>query len=171
MAATIHEVDFTSQAAGWIKQLIDANGDGFPIGGVRIETLADGSRKRRDITLYDRKGVPCLTGEVKLPWAADGYSPYIEATVNDAREKAAQAGVQWFFTWNINELLLWRRDGTGALGGARDVERFTIGRIQKKADADNPKLIAGIRREVEKFTQHFARILAGERGIETRAPD
>ena len=119
MAATIHEVDFTSQAAGWIRQLIEANGESFPIADVRIETLADGSRKRRDITLYDRKGAPCLTGEVKLPWAADGYSPYIESTVNDAREKAIQAGVQWFFTWNINELLLWRREGTGALGGAR----------------------------------------------------
>lgn len=171
MSATIHEVDFTSQAAGWIKQLIEANGDGFPIGDVRIETLASGSRKRRDITFYDRKGVPCLTGEVKLPWASDGYSPYIESTVKDAYEKATQAGVQWFFTWNINELLLWRREGTGALGGARDVERFTIGRIQKRSDADNPKLIAGIRREVEKFAQHFARILSGERRVETRAPD
>lgn len=171
MAATIHEVDFTSQAVGWIKQLIEANGDKFPIADARIETLADGSRKRRDITLYDRKGTPCLTGEVKLPWASDGYTPYIETTVRDAREKAIKARVRWFFTWNINELLLWRLEGAGTLGGARDVERFTIGRIQNKADAENPKLIASIRREVEKFTQHFARILSGERGIETRAPD
>jgi len=171
MSATVHEIGFTSRAAGWIKNLIDANGPSFPIGDVRIETLAEGSRKRRDITLYDRSGAPCLTGEVKLPWAADGYSPYIETTVDDAREKAIRAGVKWFFTWNVNELLLWRLEGAGALGGARDVERFSIGRLQKRTDAENPKLITGIRREVEKFTQHFARVLVGERGVATRAPD
>jgi type I restriction-modification system DNA methylase subunit len=171
MPATVYEIDFTSQVAGWIKQLIDVNGPSFPIGDARIETLAEGSRKRRDITFYDRSGAPCLTGEVKLPWAADGYSPYIESTVDDARAKAIRAGVKWFFTWNVNELLLWRLDGAGALGSARDVERFAIGQLQKRADAENPKLIAGIRREVEKFAQHFASVLVGERGIATRAPD
>jgi hypothetical protein len=119
MAAAIHEVDFTSQAAGWINQVVEANGSRFAIGRASIETLADGSRKRRDITFYNRAGRPCLTGEVKLPWAADGYSPYIETVVEDAREKAVRAGVDWFFTWNINELLLWQLNGVGALGTPR----------------------------------------------------
>lgn len=171
MSAAIHEVDFTSQAAGWINQFVEANGESFPISRAAIETSAFGSRKRRDITLYDRSGAPCLTGEVKLPWAADGYSPYIESTVEDAREKAVGAGVDWFFTWNVNELLLWRQDGAGSLGGARTVERFAMGRIQRKADLENPKLISSIRREVEKFTQSFARVLSGELGIDTRPPD
>jgi hypothetical protein len=48
-----HEVDFTSQAAGWINQVVEANRTGFPIARAAIEPLTDGSRKRRDLTLYD----------------------------------------------------------------------------------------------------------------------
>lgn len=53
MAVAIHEVDFTSQAAGWINQVVEANRTGFPIARAAIEPLTDGSRKRRDLTLYD----------------------------------------------------------------------------------------------------------------------
>ena len=171
MAAAIHEVDFTSQAAGWINQVVEANRNGFPIARAAVETLADGSRKRRDLTLYDRRGRPCLTGEVKLPWASDGYSAYIESVVDDAREKAARAGVGWFFTWNVNELLLWQIDGVGALGTARTVERFPIAKVQRSNGLENPQQLSSIRAEVEKFTLHFARILSGERGIAARPPD
>ena len=155
MAAAIHEVDFTSQAAGWINQVVEANGARFAIGRASIETLADGSRKRRDITFYNRAGRPCLTGEVKLPWAADGYSPYIETVVEDAREKAVRAGVDWFFTWNINELLLWQLNGVGALGTARTVERFPIAKVQRSSDLENSKQLTAIRSEIEKFTLLF----------------
>ena len=171
MNATIHEVDFTSQAAGWINQLAEANGNGFPIGSAKIETLSAGSRKRRDLTIYDRSGQPILTGEVKLPWAVDGYSPFIEATVTDAKSKALSAGVSWFFTWNVNELLLWQLDGVGALGSARTVERFVIGNIQKKSDLENSRQLKSIRSELEKFVVFFSRIFLGEQGIESRPPD
>ncbi|MGB6176963.1 MAG: N-6 DNA methylase, partial [Methylocella sp.] len=171
MSPTIHEVDFTSRAAGWINAVVATNGPTFPIGKAFIETLADGSRKRRDITLYDQKGIPCLTGEVKLPWAHDGYSPYIEAVVDDAREKAQRAGVRWFFTWNVNELLLWQLDGVGALGTERSVERFPMAKVQRSSDLDDPKVLDALRNGVEKFAVLFARTLRGERGVEVRAPD
>jgi hypothetical protein len=101
-----------------------------------------------------------------LPWAADGYSPYIEIVVEDAREKAVRSCVDWFFTWNINELLLWQLNGVGALGW-----RFPIAKVQRSSDLENSKQLTAIRSEIEKFTLLFARILSGERGIDARPPD
>ena len=171
MSPTVQELDFTGQAIGWINAVIAANGPSFALSKASIETLARGSRKRRDITIYDRRGLPCLTGEVKLPWAVDGSSPFIEKLVGDAREKAQKAGVGWFFTWNVNELLLWRLDGVGALGSSRSFERFPMGAVQRSADLDNPNVIAKIRSAVEYFTHMFERTLRGVRDIDARRPD
>ena len=171
MQAAVHEVEFTGLVLGWVAQLIQNNGPDFPISEARIEGRARGSQKRRDLTLYDRDGSPCLTGEVKLPWAPDGYSPFVEDVVLDAREKAARAGVEWFVTWNINELLLWRRDDLGALGTARTVERYHIASVQRPDDLHNPKILQAIRNEVERFIVLFARTLRGERSVDRRPPD
>jgi N-6 DNA Methylase len=171
MAATVHEVEFTGLVLGWIAQLIQNNGPDFPISEARIEGRALGSQKRRDLTLYDRDGSPCLTGEVKLPWAPDGHSPFFEDVVLDAREKAEKAGVQWFITWNINELLLWHREDLGALGTARTVERYQIANVQRPRDLDNPKILQALRNELERFVILFARTLRGERGVDRRPPD
>lgn len=171
MVSAVHEVEFTALVAGWVSQLAQNNGPSFPISGARIEVRPAGSQKRRDLTIYDRNGVPCLTGEVKLPWANDGHSPYFEDVVQDAREKAEKAGVQWFVTWNVNELLLWRRDDVGALGIARRVERHQIANIQRPQDLESPKVLNAIRDGIERFVTLFARTLLGERGVERRPPD
>ncbi len=171
MSSTVHEIDLTSRVASWINQLAETNGIDFPIGEARIEVRSVGSQKRRDLTLYDRNGYPCLTGEVKLPWASDGHSPYSEDVVVDAREKAEQAGVEWFFTWNVNELLLWELGDVGALGAARTVERYQIANIHRREDLDNPKIVGAIRDGIERFVVLFARTLRGERGVDGLPPD
>ncbi len=50
-----------------------------------------------------------LCGEVKLPGTQEGRSPYAEELVRDAHQKADNAGVEYFFTWNVNLFVLWDR--------------------------------------------------------------
>lgn len=50
-----------------------------------------------------------LAGEVKLPGTPEGRTPYHSALVNDAASKADNAGAEFFFTWNVNLLVLFDR--------------------------------------------------------------
>ncbi|MGP0073965.1 MAG: hypothetical protein ACLPWF_18790 [Bryobacteraceae bacterium] len=44
------------------------------------------------VTVYDRSGGVAITGEVKLPYMADGISPFNESVVEDAIRKAIKVG-------------------------------------------------------------------------------
>ena len=169
MSAGIHELDFTSTVAGWVNALIEANRGALPFSRARIEGLATGSRKRRDFTLMDLKGNPCLTGEIKLPWASDGHSPFVEGVILDARKKAEKAGASWFFTWNVNELVLWPRGEPSAFSEGRRFDRFSIASVSRPEDLENPKTDSLIRSNVEKFIHEFAR-LVGANETSSAAP-
>src|ERR1019366_9499289 len=99
----IHEVDFCARVASWADAYF-ANSDS-PFISSGIEGFGTGhlKNKRRDLRFYDRtSGLVAITGEVKLPGAPKGDSPYNEAVIQDAAQKADDAGVQYFFTWNVN---------------------------------------------------------------------
>ena len=104
---TTTEWEIVSLAASWMEALFAAHKKASPFKSARVERKSQGSQQRRDITILDHDDKAVVTGEVKLPWAPDGHSPFVESVVLDAREKAARAGVDWFFTWNLNELVLW----------------------------------------------------------------
>ena len=103
----MHELTFVNHVTNWIDEILDKRLD-LPFGEATIEESAKGKRKRRDLTLYDRDGNLALTGEIKLPDKPDGLTPYNEAVVIDAHEKADDEGVGYFFTWNVNRLVLWK---------------------------------------------------------------
>ncbi|MFZ1500125.1 MAG: SAM-dependent methyltransferase, partial [Giesbergeria sp.] len=102
----MNEWGFTGEVKSWIDQIVKLNST-LPFAGARVEDVGKGSHKRRDLTLIDRNGEALLTGEVKLPDAPDGGSPYRAEVVKDAQQKALRAGVKFFFTWNVNECVLW----------------------------------------------------------------
>src|SRR5690606_3750941 len=114
-----------------------------------------GSLKRRDLTVIDRHKRVCLTGEAKLPWAPDGASPFVESTVRDARQKAQHAGSEWFFTWNLNELVLWRTSSFEELGGSRGFKTYQISTLRRQGDLDNPRFERELREGVERFFLDF----------------
>lgn len=105
----MNEWEFTGEVKSWIDQIVQRNTN-LPFSGASVETKGRGSQKRRDLTLRDKNGEPLLTGEVKLPDAPDGSSPYRADVVKDARQKAERAGVKFFFTWNVNECVLWETE-------------------------------------------------------------
>ncbi len=109
--ATIHEVDFCSQIAAAVDQLVAQNPSRYPFHTARIEGFGTGRgrRKRKDLRFLDLHGRLVLCGEVKLPGTLEGRSPYDAKLCQDAEAKANEAAVQYFFTWNVNIFVLWDR--------------------------------------------------------------
>jgi hypothetical protein len=68
-----------------------------------------GRRKRKDLRFFDYNGKLALCGEVKLPGTPEGRSAFSEKLMQDAFVKADNARVQFFFTWNVNEFVLFDR--------------------------------------------------------------
>jgi methylase of polypeptide subunit release factors len=107
-AQTIHEVDFCAQMAGAVNQIIAQNPAIYPFSEARVEGLGTGA-KRTDLRFFDHNGQVVLCGEVKLPGTPEGQSAANQELMADAAAKADDAGVQFFFTWNVNEFALWDR--------------------------------------------------------------
>ena len=113
MPTEINEWEFTADVAKWIAEILIRN-PRLPFSEAKCEQRGSDSLKRRDLTLFDKNRVKVLTGEIKLPYRADGGNPYIDSVVQDARQKALRAGVNFFFTWNVNEFVLWETESARA---------------------------------------------------------
>ena len=108
---TIHEVDFCSQVAAAAEALIVQNPGAYHFRDARVEGFGTGRsrRKRKDLRFYDRNDRLALCGEVRLPRLTKDSSPYGEKLCADAEAKASNAGIRFFFTWNVNTFVLWDR--------------------------------------------------------------
>ena len=166
----MNEWGFTGEVKSWIDQIVQRNPT-LPFAGAKIEAVGRGSQKRRDLTLIDRSGDPLLTGEVKLPDAPDGGSPYRSEVVKDARQKALRAGVKFFFTWNVNECVLWETATAGAGLQDRAYERWTIAALTNRGQLDAAPVQATIQQWLVKFLHDAARILRSGKVGGERTPD
>ena len=165
------EWSIVADAKSWMDALREAHGDQSPFGAIKVETRASGSLKRRDLTITDRAGRICLTGKVKVPWAPDGASPFVESTVVDARKKAAAVHSPWFFTWNLNELVLWGSAGFDDPQAPRQHKTYEFTQIRAPGDLNNPRSNRELRDGVERFFLDFMRLFQGDIGVVARAPD
>jgi len=110
--SVIHEVDFCAQVASTVNILVSQNPSAYsPFHEARVEGFGTdaGRRKRKDLRFYDCDGKLILCGEVKLPGTREGHSPYDATFCEDAEAKASNAGMRYFFTWNVNQFVLWDR--------------------------------------------------------------
>ncbi len=104
-----HEVSFCADVSKWSDKVFETHPE-LPFGSSEIERFGRGSLKRQDFRVYERKeggrGKLALCGEVKLPGAAQGSSPFGMALMEDAFLKATREGCRYFFTWNVEHLAL-----------------------------------------------------------------
>lgn len=109
--AAIHEVDFCGQVASAVNVLVSQNPTIYPFREARVEGFGTGAgrRKRKDLRFFDYYDKLVLCGEVKLPGTPEGRSAFADKLIQDAFAKAENAGVQFFFTWNVNEFVLFDR--------------------------------------------------------------
>ncbi len=103
----IHETDFSAQIASDSNAIFTDHAE-YPFKSARIEGFGGGisKSKRKDLRIYNHSDRLILCGEVKLPGTLEGRTPYADELVRDAHQKADNAGVPYFFTWNVNLFVL-----------------------------------------------------------------
>lgn len=152
-----YEVQFCSEVSKWADRLFESRPD-LPFGSSDIESFGRGSHKRQDFRVYERKekgrGRLALCGEVKLPGSPQGRSPFDPALMKDAFDKATAENCRYFFTWNVEELVVFDRSLWDAESMyERHVGRWPLGfELNRPADVTRPEVIAAIR---DKFLPTF----------------
>src|SRR4029077_20359549 len=121
--------------------------------------------KRKDLRVYDASDRIVLCGEVKFPGTLDGRSPYAEELVRDAHQKADNAGVQYFFTWNVNLFVLWDRKKWDVPLLDRRVREWKLGpNLDSPGDAGSPGILSHIQRKfLPDLFADLAEICSGRR--------
>lgn len=164
------EWEFVGEVKSWIDQILQLNTE-LPFVRAKIEQRGAGSNKRRDLTLIGHDGKPLLTGEVKLPYAKDGSSPYRSDVIADAKRKAERAGVKFFFTWNVNECLLWETSTAGAGLQDRAYERWIVTTVSRPEHLEQQTVQHELYEWLVKFLHAVAPIVIGRVTIGARSPD
>ncbi len=156
----MHELTFVNQVTTWINEILHKRLD-LPFTQATIEESAKGKRKRRDLTLYDRQDKLALTGEIKLPDKPDGLTPYNETVVIDAHRKANDIGAAYFFTWNVNRLVLWKTFEPGVPLIERDQRLFEVVNVRASHELTQTHIQAHIQAFLEEFLTFFADVHRG----------
>ncbi|NDV20379.1 N-6 DNA methylase [Pseudodesulfovibrio sp. JC047] len=160
MATDINEWEFTSDVSSWINDAISYN-PALPFSEANCEQYVENSRKRRDLTLYGKDKKIVLTGEVKLPYRKDGGSPYNTAVVKDARHKAQKANAEYFFTWNVNEFVLWKLSTDSSKASESGYLRRHVASITKPSHLRHQPVVDSIKKWLASFLNEFADIISG----------
>src|SRR5258705_3072136 len=111
-----NEWNFSSNAANRITEVLAAEQyNDSPLGRAEAEVSQFMGNRRLDLVVFDRqqRGLPLITGELKVPWDALGRTPYNATVVTDAHQKASNCGARYFVTWNIKRAVVWRTDDPG----------------------------------------------------------
>lgn len=138
----------------------------MPFIEAKVEQKSSDSLKRRDLSLLDRDGKKALTGEIRFPDAKDGQTPYNAKLVTDARRKAVRAGAPYYFTWNVNRLVLWPTQGEN------EVEVFDVVHIRRHDELEFAAVERQIREEfIPRFLEKYAAIYKGDEETGVRPLD
>jgi len=166
----MNEWEFSADVASWINEIL-AEVPSLPFSRAKCEQRGKGSQKRRDLTLLNRDQRVVLTGEVKLPYARDGGTPYNAAVVTDARRKAQRAGSPFFFTWNVNQFVLWQTAPSGTPWTEQNYKTWGVTSVHSEAHIELPMTTHAIKGFLKSFLDEFAQILRGTSPIGFKSPD
>jgi hypothetical protein len=170
----IHESDFCAEVASFSNAIFSHHPE-YPFKSARIEGYGRGAEKskRKDLRVYDSSDRLILCGEVKLPGTAEGQSPYAEELVRDAHQKADNAGVQYFFTWNVNLFVLWDRKKWDVPLLDRRVREWKLGLdLTSPDDAGRPDVLSQVeKRFLPDLLADLADICTGRRVDWAMPPD
>ncbi|MBI4026670.1 MAG: SAM-dependent DNA methyltransferase [Verrucomicrobia bacterium] len=166
-----HEVTFCSRVAKWAEAIFSGNA-GLPFRRAEIEESKGIRRKRSDLRIYDDQKRLVLAGEVKFPGTSEGRDPFHHALVEDAFQKADRAGAQFFFTWNVNHLVLFDRSLWERPLFERRVRDWDLGlNIESPDDVSRPDVEAAIQRFLAQFFGELSDIVSGRKPDWGMPPD
>jgi hypothetical protein len=174
----IHEVDFCGQVASAANILFATEPSAFPFAEARVVGFGTGAvrRKRKDLQFFEPAaagGRLALCGEVKLPGTPEGRSPFDDRLYQDAAQKADNASVRFFFTWNVNEFVLWDRSKWEKPPLERRVAAWKLGlTLTSPEDVARPESLDFIKtRFLPDLLRDLADIYTGRRRDWTMPPD
>lgn len=167
-----NEVAFCAEVSKWSDSIFKSN-PALPFDHSKIEQYATGSNKRADLRFYDQSDALILCGEVKLPGADQGESPYNPILMADAYNKATAENCRYFFTWNVEELALFDRSVWDApTMNERYVHSWRLGlRLDRPSDVTSPTVVRKLQEEfLPKVFWDLDAILAGRQQEFSRPP-
>jgi type I restriction-modification system DNA methylase subunit len=166
-----HEHEFTADVVSWMNLIIEKDGI-LPFSSAKFDRRRKGSQKRRDLSLIGKDKRVLVTGEIKLPYQKDGATPYNASVVCDARRKAARAGADYFFTWNVNECVLWKTETPADDPSAGQYYRsWKIASVVKESHLTLPNTEATIKSWLGQFLNETGRIIRGNLHVGFKPPD
>ena len=170
----LNEVDFCARVASAVNQIVSGQAN-LLFGEARVEGYGSGplAAKRKDLRFYDRSGKLVLCGEVKLPGTVEGRSPYDDQLIRDAHEKADNAGVRFFFTWNVNTFVVWDRQRWDVPLLERRVREWRLGlSLAKPESAGRPDVQAHLGQKfLPGLLADLTEIISGRRPDWAMPPD
>jgi len=166
----MNEWEFTGDVNSWINGILNH----IPIPPFhrsKVEQTGTAGRKRRDLSILDKSKRVVLTGEVKLPYQADGNSPYVTKVVDDARKKARRAKARFFFTWNVNECVLWETDPADASRLGQDYRSWQVTNVHNERQLEHRATEDAIQDWLVRFLHEVSNIVTGAIEIGRKPPD
>ncbi len=157
-----YEVTFCSRVAGWANALFDQHPE-WPFRRADIEQSKAIKRKRSDLRIYGKADKLILAGEVKMPGTVEGRSSYNAELVGDSAQKADNSGAEFFFTWNVNLLVLFDRKKWHLPLMERRVQDYALNlALDQPEDVDRPEVESRIKEFLADFFAKFAPIAEGK---------
>jgi len=158
-----YEVTFCSRVAGWLNALFAKHPE-WPFRRAEIEESKAIKRKRSDLRIYGDAKKLILAGEVKLPGTVEGRTPYNPDLVDDSSHKADNAGAEFFFTWNVNLLVLFDRKKWHLPIMERRVQDYALGlELESREDVGRKEVEIRLQEYLAEFFAQFAEIAAGKK--------
>jgi hypothetical protein len=171
LADGTHEQAFVADVSSWINSILE-RATNLPFKNARVEEHPQGKRTRRDLSIYDKDGRVALSGEVKMPDAKDGKSPYDENVVQDAFLKASQTGARFFFTWNVNRLVIFDPSKVSLPILQRQTKDYRWFTLTKSVEVRSPDAEFKLRNEyLPNLLQDLAALYRGETPFGVLPPD
>ncbi len=155
----INEWELTADVASWINEIIGKDRT-LPISKARCEQRRETSVERRDLTLLGGIGQVLVTGEIKLPYQKNGSSPYNAVSVNDARAKALKVSSKYFFTWNVNECVLWETIPT-TIWQDQNYQSWDVTRVRRESDLEHSAVVDALKKWLPIFLNDLSKIMQG----------
>jgi hypothetical protein len=171
LANNIHEQSFVADISSWINSILERT-SGLPFRNAKVEEYPHGKRTRRDLSIYDKDGKVAICGEVKMPDAPDGKTPYDEDVVQDAFLKSSQSGARFFFTWNVNRLVIFDPSKVTLPILQRQTKDYKWFTLTKSVEVRSPSIESKLRNEyLPSLLQDLASLYRGETPFGVLPPD
>ena len=163
----VDERTFAAEISGWVTEFLNGRPD-LPFSRASVEDHVGGTAQRHDFRLYKRDtDRPVLTGEIKMPDSAQGNHPLNADLVKDAVGKAFWAGVQYCFTWNVRQFVLFDTHMQGVPFAQRHIEGpAEVVEASVRDDVNQDWVREAIRDFWADFLERFAQLVKGHRAFE-----